>query len=214
MSVGCFWSLAPRVDAYSDQLFSSFLQFLYGFGPIFIWLFHVSIHLSLTYCNGMVSRLSTRIVFVTNRYFVYVFIHQLSTSYQPASVYFLLPISTIYKVFLCFYYNLFCIYMDFRISTSDAPSDLNHMSHVIWGSICGQTHASGVILLRSNDLPWSLSHYCCMGGIHDIYTHTPLRTLLILLHSSATITQCRGVYHYCCHINTRYYRYARTIPRY
>ena len=79
--------------------------------------------------NGL--SIVSRIVLVTNGDFVYVCVYQLSTSYQPVNVYFLLPLSTIYKVFLCFYYNLFCIYMDFRISTSDAPSDLYHMSHVI-----------------------------------------------------------------------------------
>ena len=88
------------------------------------------------------------------------------------------------------------------------------MSYVIWGFICGQTHTSGVILLRSNDLPSvTMSHYCCVGGVHT-FTHTPWGTSLILLHSSTTITQCRGVYHYCCHMNTRCCRYARTILRY
>ena len=121
--------------------------------------------------NGL--SIVSRIVLVTNGDFVYVCVYQLSTSYQPVNVYFLLPLSTIYKVFLCFYYNLFCIYMDFRISTSDAPSDLYHMSHVIWGFICVHTHTYGVTLLRSNDLPSvTMSHYYYMSSIHAIYTYT------------------------------------------
>ena len=169
----------------------------------FMCLFQVFCSLVLC-CNGMVSRVFTLIV-CYQRTICLLFFG--SSGSRPYTRYFfastIICFASIWTLGVNMGYLhktllVICITCH-MLSQVISTVRYTHLGSYFWGQ--GIHHRS----LCPTTVTWA---------VHTPFTHTPLRTWLIRLHSSTTITQCRGVYHYCCHIVTRYYQHARTIPRY